>query len=450
MKEYPTQATNGSRVVTVLPASMQRLFVEACHAEGGHQGRDKTAELVGRRAYFPRWKTTVSDVCSQCVLCASYSNEKTPRFGAMQFMEVEAPMDRVAIDLTGPHPATSRGNQYILTMVDCFSRFLVAVPVRNKYATTIAKALNRNLFSKWGLCREILSDQGKEFDNKLLQTLCEQFGIRKLRTSGYRPSVNGRIERLHRSLNALFAKSIDEHHQNWDEIIDAIVAQYNGTVHRSTGFTPNHLMFGREAMTRLDLIMKPCLDASVPDSSRQDTPPSGRVRVRQRSKASKLQSTSSYVDNLHQRLAAVFKAARQKSLQAATKRKQAYDRTVKAKTFVVGQQVLLREEQCPSGLYNKWRLNYIGPFIIEKQLSPVNFRIKSLSGGGSRVVNVDRLRSCTKTFSRQKRRGASRSGRQLCINQQIDSGDFVNVPIRRSERIRSRGYGIRRRRWDSE
>jgi len=371
-------------------------------------------------------------------------------------MEVQAPMDRVAIDLTGPHPATSRGNQYILTMVDCFTRFLIAVPVRNKYATTIAKALNRNLFSRWGLCREILSDQGKEFDNKLMRTLCDQYGIRKLRTSGYRPSVNGRIERLHRSLNALLAKSINEHHQNWDEIIDAVVAQYNGTVHRSTGYTPNHLMFGREALTSLDLTMKSSFETSNVNSDHLDTPTSDSIRrsdsirLDPRLKTSKLQSTTSYIDGLHKRLAAVFKVARQKSLQAALKRKQEYDRVVKEKTFAVGQRVLLREEQCPPGLYNKWRLNYSGPFIIEKRMGPVNFRIKSVNGGGSRIVHVDRLRSCLESISRQKRRSKQRSERRACINQQIDSGDFVNKPLRRSARIQSEGYGIRKRRWDSE
>ena len=131
-------------------------------------------------------------------------------------MEVDGPMDRVVIDLTGPHPTTGRQNRYILTCVDYFSRYLVATSIRNKYASTVAKALNWSLFCRWGLRRELLSNQGTEFDNKVLHELCAQFGIKKLRTSGCRPSANGRVERVHRTMNRILAKVIGDDHTSWD------------------------------------------------------------------------------------------------------------------------------------------------------------------------------------------------------------------------------------------
>ena len=315
-------------------------------------------------------------------------------------------------------------------MVDCFSRYLIAVPVRNKYATTIAKALNRNLFSRWGLCRELLSDQGKEFDNKLLKALCDQYGVRKLRTSGYRPSANGRIERLHRSLNALLAKTVNEQHNDWDEVLDAAVAQYNGTVHRSTGFTPNRLMFGREAMTCLDL-----LDDQRPGVSEPVSP--GLTAEQGRSGwTSTPHPAVAYVESLHKRLSTVFDLARNRSLRAALKRKTDYDRAVKERRFEVGQRILLREEACKSGLYDKWRMNYEGPYVILKRLGPVNFLIKRPNGGRPRVVHVDRIRRCLKETVRKRRHIVSKAS----ISKQAGSDDFVNDPLRRSARL------LRRRR----
>jgi len=445
-KRYPDLTIGGPRVVVVLPRTMQKLFVEACHIESGHQGRDKTAELVQRRVYFPLWRKIVTDVCTNCVLCATYCDSKAPKQGVMQIMEVDSPMDRVAIDLTGPHPTSKRSNRFILTMVDCFSRYLIAVPIRNKYATTVAKAVNRYLFARWGLCRELLTDQGTEFDNKLMKTLCKQYGVRKVRTSGYRPSANGRIERLHRSLNALLAKMVNEHHNDWDEILDAVVAQYNGTVHRSTGFTPNRLMLGRETLTSLDLLVprekKSDDQRASGDGVARSSADSGRSVRRQEASEAATAAAVKYVDALHQQLSSVYDSARRRSLKAALKRKAVYDNAVRAKCFEVGQLVLLRIEPCKSGLYNKWRLNYEGPFIVKQKLNSVNYIIARLNGSKPRIVHVDRLRHCQKSTPRcplnpARRRSGGRRASETTATDRADAGDatdFISDPLRRSRR----------------
>jgi len=59
----------------------------------------------------------------------------------MQINEANGPMNRLAIDLTGKHPRSVQVHVYILTVIDVFSRFLIAVPLRNKEAKTVATAL---------------------------------------------------------------------------------------------------------------------------------------------------------------------------------------------------------------------------------------------------------------------------------------------------------------------
>jgi transposase InsO family protein len=76
-------------------------------------------------------------------------------------------MDKLAVDLTGQHPTSSKGYVYILTVIDVFSRFLVAVPLRSKTAETVADILYREVFCRFGTARQLMTDQGREFDNEL-------------------------------------------------------------------------------------------------------------------------------------------------------------------------------------------------------------------------------------------------------------------------------------------
>ena len=84
------------------------------------------------------------------------------------------------------------------------------MPLRSKDATTVAKALVNHVFLKWGLCHEILTDQGPEFEAELLNELLKILGVVRLRTSGFRPQSNGAVEMWHRTLNSMFAKVIAE------------------------------------------------------------------------------------------------------------------------------------------------------------------------------------------------------------------------------------------------
>ena len=173
------------KLQVIVPKNLQRLFVKQCHVgqTGGHLSIRKTCEQVARRAYFSNWKRCVTEVCRECEECAKYHRGKPPRQGAMQINEAVGVMDRLAIDLTGPHPTSTKGHHYILTVLDVFSRYLTAVPLRNKSALTVAEALHKHVFCRLGISRELLSDQGKEFDNEMLRQLCDLYGIRKLRTT---------------------------------------------------------------------------------------------------------------------------------------------------------------------------------------------------------------------------------------------------------------------------
>ena len=116
----------------------------------------------------------------------------------MQTSLVGEPWERVSVDITGPHPRSSRGKQLILTLVDHFSKWAEAIPLSNP---TVAKALMTHVFSRYGVPRQLLTDRGPKFETRLFLLLMQLLEIDKLRTTAYRAATNGAVERFHRTKN---------------------------------------------------------------------------------------------------------------------------------------------------------------------------------------------------------------------------------------------------------
>jgi len=76
--------------------------------------------------------------------------------------------------------------------------------------------------------------------------VCRLMEIDKIRTTAYKPSTNGALERVHRTLNTMLGKIVGENQRDWDTHVAYVLAAYNATEHSATGYTPNMLVYGRE------------------------------------------------------------------------------------------------------------------------------------------------------------------------------------------------------------
>ena len=129
------------------------------------------------------------------------------------------------------------------------------MPIKNKTAVTVANALVEHVFLPQGCYQSIVSDQGREFCNELVDAVTQVLGIRKLRTTAHKPSANGRIERVHRTINALLSKVVSENQRDWQDKLPMITAAYNAAQHETTSYSPYYLVYGREHRTPLDLTL---------------------------------------------------------------------------------------------------------------------------------------------------------------------------------------------------
>jgi hypothetical protein len=100
-----------------------------------------------------------------------------PRHGELQSHEANGIGDHLHVDLTSPHPPSRQGAIYILTDIDAFSRYFTCVPLKNKTAITVATALVEHVFLPHGCCRTMVSDQGREFCNEVLEAVTSIIGM---------------------------------------------------------------------------------------------------------------------------------------------------------------------------------------------------------------------------------------------------------------------------------
>ena len=114
---------------------------------GGHLGKSKMKLSVQRRAYWPTWSSDIDYHAKTREDCAKYHRSTVPHQAALQTPPIGEPWERISIDITGPHPRSSAGKQYILTLVDHFSKWAEAIPIANHTAQIVAKALMMIVFA---------------------------------------------------------------------------------------------------------------------------------------------------------------------------------------------------------------------------------------------------------------------------------------------------------------
>ena len=157
----------------------------------------------------------------------------------------------VGIDLITT-PESSSGNRYCITLTDYFSKWAEAAPMPTKEAVHVANFLYK-MFLRLGCPQEIISDQGREFCNQLVDLLEELTGFKHRVTSAYHPQANGLDERMNQTLKFQLQKLVNDQMNDWDQLIDNVLFAYHSSLHDSTKCTPFLLMYGREARLPIDL-----------------------------------------------------------------------------------------------------------------------------------------------------------------------------------------------------
>ena len=240
--EIRLNVQNQTRWCAVCPSSYRKGSLWDTHRLA-HSGINRTLARLQLSWYWPGMTAEVRRAIKTCEVCQVTKPGGTHPAGSKQRLFAGRPWQKVAVDLAGPMPETSR----ILVLMDHFTRWQDAIALPNATAETVATALDERVFCYFGLPEQLHTDQGAQFESQLMTELCTLWGVRKTHTTPYHPQANGIVERHNRGLgDSLRALLLNKGQEEWDTLLPQIMRAFRGTPHSTTGETANSMMMGRE------------------------------------------------------------------------------------------------------------------------------------------------------------------------------------------------------------
>ena len=192
----------------------------------GHLGVKSTIAHLRSRFYWVGYKRDIDLKCAECQECQARKMPQNVAKADLKQYHTGVPLERVAIDLLGPLPETKSGSKYIVVIIDYFTKWVEAIPSSNIKAETVANALIKDFICRFGVPKEIHTDQGPQFESDLFRCLCLYLQIDKTRTSPFHPQSDGMVERFNRTLEDMPSKFISPTQNDWDEHLLVMLMAY--------------------------------------------------------------------------------------------------------------------------------------------------------------------------------------------------------------------------------
>jgi Integrase core domain len=305
--------------------------------------------------------------------CEERKNPKSYGKAPLQSIVVNGPLEMMAMDVLGPLPRTARGNEYILVVMDYFTKWPEVYPISDQKAGTICECL-RDVVATHGAPRILLSDQGRNFESEMIKELCAAYGIDKRRTTPLHPQCDGMVERFNKTLAIMLTMYVNEQKDDWDYWLPEVTFAYRSSVHSSTGYSPYEVMYGRQPYLPADLMFQ-------------------------------LEIMGEGDGSYYERLKVILETVKEKvskRIRAAQKsQKKQYDKTVKFRAYEVGERVRVYNPACKKGQPSKLTGHWKGPYTVIGRLSELTYIIKQ--DLTEEMIRAGKSAKTTKThFNRMK------------------------------------------------
>lgn len=332
----------------------------------GHVGIRKTEDRITRHFYWPKMHQDVVQFCKTCHTCQIIGKSQ-PSIKPAPLIPIPAfdePFTRILVDCVGPLPRTRSGHKYLLTIMDLSSRFPEAIPLRSITAKTVVQALVQ-FFTRYGLPKEVQSDQGSNFMSGVFQQVMHELGIKQFKSTAYHPQSQGALERYHQTLKTMLRAYCEEYPDDWDKGIPFLLFATRDSPNESTGFSPFELVYGHEVRGPLKLVKERFL-AEDDEVNLLD-----------------------YVSKFRERLSGACEVAKEHLKISQGKMKAQADKNAKERSFKPGDKVLVLLPLQGEPL----KARFSGPYLVKKKLNDVNYVISTPDRRKSqRVCHVNMLK----------------------------------------------------------
>ena len=353
----------------VLPPRYRSLAVRELHQNMGHVSSEKVLALMRSRFYWPKMQRDVEQFVRHQCACVKQKKPTVQPKEELFDISTSCPFELISIDFMHLEQSVG-GQEYVMVVVDHFTRYAVCYATKNKSGKTAANNMFNDFVLRYGWPARIMHDQGGEFENELFSQLETLSGVKKSRTTPYHPQSNGKCERMNRTLLGLLRTLPEKFKSRWSRHLQKVTHAYNSTMHSATGFSPFYLLFGREPQLPVDLMFNKTAIGPV-------------------------KPYKQYVDEWQSAMKEAYALAAQESNDAARKNKLLYDKRAKAALLKEGDRVLVknvRERGGPGKLRSYWEQT-IYRVKERKPESPVYVVIPE-KGGKTRTVHRNMLLQC--------------------------------------------------------
>ena len=233
-----------------IPPVLRKQFFEAYHQ---HRGTKATQKVITSKVVWPGIKKDVRDWCRSCQHCQQIKTHRHTRSPPKTFPLPDSRFQHVHIDIVGPLPI-DQSHSYLLTMVDRFTRWPEAVPMKDVAASTVATSFISGWVSRFGCPETITTDRGPQFESDLWHSLMTALGTHRIRTTAYHPCANGMVERLHRQLKPLL---ISTSNIGWVEQLPLALLNIRSSYKEDLDSTAAEAVYGTTLSLPADFVTPP-------------------------------------------------------------------------------------------------------------------------------------------------------------------------------------------------
>lgn len=228
---------------------MRENILQECHDNplASHFGTFKTLKRILQKYYWPGVERDTRNYVKNCTVCLQSKHQNKQPFGQMGKMKISTrPWEVISMDLMGPFPRSTKGNEYLFVVCDHFTKYSILVPIRLAKAVKIVEIVEKQIFLTHGVPRTIICDNGKQFISKEFKKLTKNYEVPQIFYNCIYHPQNNPTERVNKVIGAAMRSYISDNHKHWDKEIDKIQCALRTAVNVVTGYTPFYLNHGRE------------------------------------------------------------------------------------------------------------------------------------------------------------------------------------------------------------
>ncbi|GFX36601.1 transposon Tf2-9 polyprotein [Trichonephila clavipes] len=249
LSKRPSRSPRSSttRKQVCIPHCLKAKILESVHSEyGGHLKFFKTYHRLSENFFWHNMYKDTKNFVRSCTICLSPKNAfKIPPAPHQLVEQSTEPGETCHMDIFGPLKTTLKGNSYVLSMIDAFTKYIHIVPLPDTRSSTISKAFFDNYIVHRGCPHKLVVDNVTYFKSSEFVEFCRVMGIQKRHISSYSAHVNGRVEKPNQSLANILA-SISQNTNDWDDQFPHTMLALNSAIHEATYTSPFFLEHGRD------------------------------------------------------------------------------------------------------------------------------------------------------------------------------------------------------------